>query len=131
MSQGKLLKNLNPRYARVFKSLPWLGIEFYASKILMSFYLFIAIVCVKITIKYKPYMNIFRMVREKRVSFYHIIYYHSIISRNHNLFFTLFSHLNFSQTFLRNFNTYLVLSLIFNARYQTWECLLWRHSKPL
>jgi len=37
MNQGKLLKKLNPRYVKVFKILPWLGFEFYASKISMSF----------------------------------------------------------------------------------------------
>ncbi len=41
MNQGKLLTKLNPRCVRVFKSLPWLGIEFYASKISISLYLFI------------------------------------------------------------------------------------------
>ncbi len=35
MSQGELLTKLNPRY--VFKSLPWLGIEFYVSKISVPF----------------------------------------------------------------------------------------------
>jgi len=37
-NQDTLLTKLNPRYVRVFKSLPWLGIEFYVSKISMSFY---------------------------------------------------------------------------------------------
>jgi len=50
----RLLTKLNPRYVRVFKSLPGLGIEFYASKISMSFYLFIAILCAKIPGVYKP-----------------------------------------------------------------------------
>jgi len=31
-NQGKLLTKLNPRYVRVVKSLPWLGIELYALK---------------------------------------------------------------------------------------------------
>jgi hypothetical protein len=52
--QCKLLTKLNPRYVRVFKSLPWLGIEFYASKISMSFCLFITILCAKISSVYKP-----------------------------------------------------------------------------
>jgi len=39
MKQGKLVTKLNPRsnfdprYVRVYKILPWLGIELYASKI--------------------------------------------------------------------------------------------------
>jgi len=54
MNQGKLLTKLNPRYVRAFKSLPWLGIELYASKISMSFYIFIAILCAKISSVNKP-----------------------------------------------------------------------------
>ncbi len=54
MNQGKLLTKLNPRYVKVFKSLPWLDIELYASKISMSFYHFIAILCAKISSVYKP-----------------------------------------------------------------------------
>jgi len=50
-NQGKLLTKLNTKYVRVFKSLPWLGIELYASKISMSFYHFIAILCAKIGIE--------------------------------------------------------------------------------
>jgi len=53
-NQGKLLTKLNPVYVRVFKSLPWSGIEFYASKISMPFYLFIVIFCAKILCVYKP-----------------------------------------------------------------------------
>jgi len=51
--QGKLLTKLNPRYIRIFKILPRLGIEFYASKISMSFYRN-AILCSKIYSVYKP-----------------------------------------------------------------------------
>jgi hypothetical protein len=49
INQGKLLTKLNPRYERIFNILPWLGIEFYASKISMSFNLLIAILCGKIS----------------------------------------------------------------------------------
>jgi len=56
-NQGKLLTKLNPRYVRIFNSLPWLGIEFYASKISMSFYLFMSVLCAKISSVYKPLKN--------------------------------------------------------------------------
>jgi hypothetical protein len=53
MNQGKLLTKLNPRYVRVFKSLSCLGIELYASKISMSTYLLITILCAKISSGYR------------------------------------------------------------------------------
>jgi len=52
-NQGKLLSKLC--IPCIFdKSLPWLGIEFYALKISMSFYLFVAILCAKMYSVYRP-----------------------------------------------------------------------------
>jgi len=57
-NQGKLLTKLNPRYVKIFNRLPWLVIEIYASKISMSFYLFIAILCAKKSSVYKHLIKI-------------------------------------------------------------------------
>jgi len=46
-NQGKLLKTLTYLGLRFVKSLPWFVIETHGSKISISFYLFIAILCEK------------------------------------------------------------------------------------
>jgi len=48
------LTKFNPRYVRVFKSLPWLVIETHGSKLSTSFLSFFAILCAKISSVYKP-----------------------------------------------------------------------------
>ena len=49
IEQGKLFTKHNSRYVVFFESLPWLDIEIYVSKIAISFYHNIAILCVKMS----------------------------------------------------------------------------------
>ncbi len=58
-NQGKLLTKLNPRYFRVFQSLPWLVYVSKLSNIKMSFYLFIAIFRAKLSRVSRALMNVY------------------------------------------------------------------------